>query len=141
MTFHQTLGAFDGIIVFFSVVLLAVSSYFAYEIYRHNRMGRTWLALSVGLGLIALRQITLLGIAGGSISPDYFGLNVITVALIQSGLVTDTGLAVTLDIVFLTLAVSAFIAVGLWEMWKQFRSFDVTDQDAREKAKQFQEED
>ena len=104
------------ILEFIQIVVQFTAAYFSYVIYKYNRLCKAWLAVVVGLVLMAFRRVTAL--------------------LIElSGAPTSTDPVRFLDRVLLPFAISVLLLWGLWSMKKNFESFEVVEKRVSEKVK------
>ncbi len=98
------------------IVVQFTAAYFSYVIYKYNRLYKAWLAVVVGLVLMAFRRVTALLIelsrAPASTDPVRF-----------------------LDRVLLPFTISVLLLWGLWSMKKNFESFEVVEKRVSEKVK------
>lgn len=111
---------FEAGLIAASTLVLFVGSYYSFVLYQYNKKSKAWLALTAGMLLVALRQMTVMFIVFGAIPRQYFGLNIITILLANLGVLPNSGAVQFFDRGVLTLLVSAFLLSGLWAMKSKF---------------------
>lgn len=101
------------IIDFLSMALQFAALYFAYRIYRFNRLSKGWLALICAFFIQGIRR---------------------GVTMIQDTKLVDISAGITFDRA-LMFVISLLIVVGLWTMYKNFESFEVITKQIGKKLK------
>jgi len=114
MSYETTIITF---LSFTQIALLLIAAYFAHRIYTFNRIANVWLAVPIGLGLLAFRQ---------------------TLILFKIDFLENLyGQFIVIDTVFVPLMISILLAGGMWVLVKSFENFDVIERDVEDKVKNF----
>jgi hypothetical protein len=100
-----------------SILASVVTVYISFEIYRYNRLNKSWLAVTTGLFLMVFRRT--LGFVADYTSNT--GMKAMTKSI-------ETG---TL------LLISLLLIWGFWSMLKSFQNFDIIQKKAEDKVKNF----
>jgi hypothetical protein len=110
----QTMAYILGVI---QIVLELGAAYYGYKIYQFNRLSKIWLAVPIGIALLAIRRSIVL-----------FHLTYMEDVLVQFDILTR---------IIIPLAVGILLFWGMKEIYKQFSSFNVVEKSSEEKTKQF----
>jgi prolipoprotein diacylglyceryltransferase len=95
-----------------SVIFQFIAAFFAFRIYKFNRMGKGWLALVLAFLVQGTIRIVF------NVFED--------LSIVKQNLLMDRGL------MFIT---SLLILIGLWAMLKNFESFEFLEKKVKEKFK------
>ena len=101
-----------------SIVGSIIAAYFSYEIYKYNRVDRSWLAVTAAFVLIIFRR----------------GMG----AAYDLGFFPELGEALKSAEGALLVLISILYIWGFWSMKKRFESFDIVEKEAGKKAKAFE---
>lgn len=102
----------------YSLILLTVSAYLSYVIYKFNRLSKGWLGVTLAISISPVRIFV--GILG-----NIYDLSSLSPVLY----VLDRGL--------ITALIATLLIVGLWSMKKNFESFEIIEKKVKEKVKSF----
>ena len=100
-----------------SILAAAVTAVFAYNIYRHNRLSKPWLAVILAFALMIVRRIV-----GFSLDLDLYA---------------DMKDLISLTENVLMVASSLLFIWGFWAMRKNFQRFDIVEKRSKENIAEF----
>jgi len=100
------------ILGFAQIIIQFAAAYLSFKIYSYNRVEKSWLAVTLGLAVMAIGK-------GASLAFGAFD-------------VPDLPEANVIDGVILPFVISILMLIGIGSMLRQFHSFDIIERKARE---------